>query len=157
MTDGAAFYAAAAGAIPLLYLTLTVQDRSEGSDIFQQLAEQFVADPAQRAVVAGLLRAVYLLVVASVLLTGVAAAFVGLSHPRWGLSFKVGYTGFFVAAALAFGTGVLVLRAFLELVLTAMSGSDLSPTFRLYVLVGALVLSTSVLVGVGSFVTALLH
>jgi hypothetical protein len=124
MTDGAAFYGAAAGAIPLLYIALAVDERA--SRVVEGLVTLFMDETPNRPVVIAVLRGLYLAVVTAVLISGAGAAFAGLAHPEWGLRFAQGYTGFFVAVALAFGGGLLVLQPFIGGVLEALKQSKSS-------------------------------
>lgn len=155
MTDTASFYGAAAGAIPLLYIALAVEERS-GTAI-DDLVDLLVEDEATRPIAATVLRGVYLFVVAAVLLTGVAAAFVGLAHPEARLVFASGYTAWFVAVALGFGGILLTIQPFLGIVLGLLKRQGASRAFSLHALVVALVFALLVVYLVWGVAWALVH
>lgn len=154
MADSTSFYGAAAGAIPLLYIALAVEERA--GTFIEDLVSIFV-DEEDRPVAVAVVRGAYLLVVASVLLSGVAAAFVGLAHPRWDLNFHVGYTAYFVAAALIFGGGLLVVQPFLSIVLSVVKRMQLSRSASALAVGAGLAGALIVVYFVGFLIWALVH
>ena len=155
MTDGTAFYGAAVGAIPLLYIALAVEERA--SRLVEGLVSTFMDDEPQRVVKIAVLRGIYLTVVTGVLLSGAAAAFVGLAHPEWDLDFSVGHTGSIVAVSLIVGGAVLVLQPFLGGVLELLQQTQLAKQTKGVVL-GVALFAALIALYWGYFVIwALLH
>jgi hypothetical protein len=102
-SGGEAFYGAATGVLPLVFISLVFEARSVWRPD-RRLADALGI--SETALV--LVRAAFALALTTVLGIGGAAAFVGLSHPSWEFTFETGATAWIVAWALIIGTGSIL-------------------------------------------------